>query len=137
MARDIIHNAVKNALINDGWVITADPYTIKYEEAELFADLSAERPIVAERGQQKIIVEIKSFITPSPMQDLANALGQYEIYAALLALTTPNYELYLAISERIYQSFFQQKATQAILARVQPALLVVDITEEKIVTWIK
>jgi XisH protein len=29
MARDLIHNIVKNALINDGWNITHDPYPVK------------------------------------------------------------------------------------------------------------
>ncbi|NET09520.1 MAG: hypothetical protein F6K16_33415 [Symploca sp. SIO2B6] len=28
MARDAIHNQVKNALIRDGWTITDDPYTL-------------------------------------------------------------------------------------------------------------
>ena len=46
---DVIHDAVKNALIKDGWNITADPYEIKYEEITLYADLAAESPIAAER----------------------------------------------------------------------------------------
>jgi len=46
-AKDKIHNAVKNALIKEGWTITADPYTIQYEGLILFADMSAERPITA------------------------------------------------------------------------------------------
>jgi hypothetical protein len=29
-AKDIYHDAVKNALIKDGWTITADPYYIIY-----------------------------------------------------------------------------------------------------------
>jgi hypothetical protein len=29
-ARDKFHEAVKNALIKDGWQITADPLTIKF-----------------------------------------------------------------------------------------------------------
>lgn len=29
MAKDAIHEPVKNALIKDGWTITADPYTLK------------------------------------------------------------------------------------------------------------
>ena len=42
MARlDKIHNAVKNALIKDGWKITHDPYTIEYEEITVQADLAA------------------------------------------------------------------------------------------------
>ena len=73
---DAIHGAVKNALIKDGWTITADPYTIRYEEVILFADLAAERPIAAERAGRKIVVEVKSFISPSPIHDLKIALGQ-------------------------------------------------------------
>ncbi len=55
MARlDKIHNAVKNALIKDGWEIVADPYWIKYEDLDLYADLAADRmPFAAERGSQK------------------------------------------------------------------------------------
>ena len=73
-AKDIYHDAVKAALIKDGWIITADPYTIRFEDAELFADLAAEKPIAAERNQQKIIVEVKSFLSPSPMRDFQTAL---------------------------------------------------------------
>jgi hypothetical protein len=38
---DIIHNAVKNALIKDGWIITDDPYIIEYRKTKLYADLGA------------------------------------------------------------------------------------------------
>ena len=31
-ARDIYHNAVKNALVKDGWTITDDPLHLKWEE---------------------------------------------------------------------------------------------------------
>lgn len=68
-AKDIYHNEVKNALIKDGWTITDDPYFIKYEDAELYADLAAEKPIAAERQGQKIVVEIKSFVGKSLMYD--------------------------------------------------------------------
>lgn len=61
MALDKIHNAVKNALIKDGWKITADPYRIDFEEYRLYADMSAERPIAATKDNEKIVVEVKSF----------------------------------------------------------------------------
>jgi hypothetical protein len=32
---DIIHDAVKNALIKDGWVITEDPFIIEYRNDEV------------------------------------------------------------------------------------------------------
>ncbi len=85
MALDKIHDAVKNALIKDGWTITADPYRIEFEEYRLYADLSAERPIAAVRGNEKIVVEIKSFLNRSSVTDFENALGQYLIYRRLLS----------------------------------------------------
>jgi hypothetical protein len=40
-AKDKIAGAVKNALVKDGWTITADPYILRYEDAALEADLAA------------------------------------------------------------------------------------------------
>lgn len=41
-AKDIYHEAVKNALIKDDWITTFDPYPIKYQEVKLQADLARE-----------------------------------------------------------------------------------------------
>jgi len=41
-AKDKIHDAIKNAVIKDGWKITHDPYAIRYEEVTAYADLGAE-----------------------------------------------------------------------------------------------
>jgi hypothetical protein len=135
-ARDVYHDAVKNALIKDGWVITADPYIIRYEDAELYADLAAEHPIAAYRQGQKIVVEIKSFIGRSPMYDFHNALGQYIVYRNLIQLTEPEYTLYLAIDEAVYQEFFQRRSIQAILQANQILLIVVNTTIKEIRAWI-
>lgn len=78
--RDRHHRVVRNALIADGWSITHDPYPIKLEARQGFIDLGAEMPLAAERGGIKIAVEIKTFIGPSPVTDLASALGQYLLY---------------------------------------------------------
>ncbi len=136
-SKDIIHDAVKNALINDGWIITADPYTIRYEEIKLFADLAAERPLLAERSGEKIVVEVKSFTGASFIRDLEGALGQYIIYRNLLTETVPDYDLYLAINERTYINFFQRKATQFIIKQNKMNLVIVDIANEVITQWIK
>ncbi|MET0113843.1 MULTISPECIES: element excision factor XisH family protein [Limnospira] len=60
-AKDIYHDAVKNALIKDGWTITFDPYFIKYAEVKLMADLAGK-------------IEVKSLIGRSPMRELGKAL---------------------------------------------------------------
>jgi hypothetical protein len=137
MAKDIIHDAVKNALIKDGWTITADPFEIRYGEFRLFADLAAERsPIAAEREGRKILVEIKSFIGHSFVHDLQQALGQWLIYLDLIEIVAPEYELFIAVSDWIYYKHFTQKAAQYLLQKRQIALIVVDIEEEQITKWI-
>ena len=133
---DIIHNAVKNALIKDGWIITDDPYIIEYRKTKLYADLGAERPIAIQRNEQKLVVEVKSFIGASKLQDLKEALGQYDIYRYLLDATAPERKLYLAISILAYKSFFTQDVIQLILNRHQLPLIVVDTELEEVRQWI-
>ncbi len=132
---DRIHNAVRNALIRDGWTITHDPYVIRYEEVRLYADLAAERLLAVERGDQKIVVEVKSFAGVSPVQDLKVMLGQYDLYRGFLELIAPERQLYLAISDVAYESLFSQKAIQLIVQRYQLPLLVVNLETEEIVRW--
>lgn len=135
-ARDKYHDAVKNALIKDSWTITADPYIIRYEDAELYADLAAEKPIAAERQGQRIVVEIKSFVGKSLMYDFHNALGQYIVYRNLIQLTEPEYKLYLAIDEIVYEEFFQRKSVQVVTAQNSLLLMIVDTEKEEIKQWI-
>lgn len=135
-AKDIYHNEVKNALIKDGWTITDDPYFIKYEDTELYADLAAEKPIAAERQGQKIVVEIKSFVGKSLMYDFHNALGQYIVYRKLIQLTEPEYKLYLAVDDVVYDNFFQRKSVQAVINENHLLLIVVNTEKEEIRQWI-
>jgi hypothetical protein len=133
---DIIHNSVKNALIKDGWLITDDPYIIQYRRTTLYADLGAECPMAAERDGQKLVVEVKSFIDASKIQDLKEALGQYDIYRYLLEETAPDRKLYIAISKVAYNTFFTQDVTQLILNRHKLPIIVVELETEEIMQWI-
>jgi hypothetical protein len=134
-ARDLYHDAVKAALVKDGWTITADPYFIKYENAELYADLAAEKPIAAARGSEKIVVEVKSFVGRSLIYDFQQALGQYLIYRQLIELTEPEYRIYLGIDDITYQDFFLEKAIQVVVQANRLLLVVVDIEREEIAQW--
>ncbi len=42
-AKDLFHEAVKQALIKEQWIITADPLKIKIEGVKLEIDLAAEK----------------------------------------------------------------------------------------------
>lgn len=136
MAKDIIHNAVKNALINDGWVITADPYRIKAGDIQVYADLAADRPLAAEKGSQKIVVEVKSFVGHSLINDLYEALGQYLIYLRLLETTDSDRKLWLAVSDVVFYDFFQMEAIQDVVKKYGVDILVVNIESEEVEQWI-
>jgi len=75
MAKDIIHLPVKKAIEKAGWTVTNEQYTVQYAEFTMYADLAAERLIAAQRGTEKIAVEIKSFVKRSAVQDVRDALG--------------------------------------------------------------
>lgn len=66
MAKDKFHEAAKNALINDGWTITHDPYKIMIGRRRGYIDLGAEL-IAAEKETQKIAIEVKSFLGSSDL----------------------------------------------------------------------
>jgi hypothetical protein len=133
---DNIHDGVKNALTKDNWLITDDPYVIQYRTATLYADLGAERVIAVERNHQKLVVEVKSFLGVSKLQNLKEALGQYDIYHYLLEEIAPDRKLYIAISEDIYKGFFQQDLVKLIIEKHTLPLIVVDIASEEIKQWI-
>ncbi|MDJ1172104.1 XisH family protein [Roseofilum sp. BLCC_M154] len=134
-AKDTYHDAVKNALIKEGWTITADPYPIKYEEVKLVADLASQKTIAATRQERQIVIEIKSFLSRSPMREFETALGQYLIYKTFLSINQPDCEIYLAIGKDIYQKFFEQLAIQLIIQTYKVLLLVVDLNQEEITKW--
>jgi XisH protein len=81
------------------------------------------------------VVEVKSFLSPSPIHDLKSALGQYELYRGYLEVTEPDRELFLAISDSVYENFFQRDAIQLIVKRFALALMAVNLETEEIVTW--
>jgi hypothetical protein len=133
--KDRIHDAVSNALIKDGWTITDDPYFLKYDDEDLFIDLAAERLLAAERAEQKIAVEIKSFIGRSPINDLENAFGQHALYLSVLKKIEPERKLYVVIGNMIYDELKQIKAFSLIVRRFQVALIVVEATLQEVIEW--
>lgn len=58
-AKNIYHDAVVEALVADGWTITADPLSAVVGLRRLHVDLAAERTAVgAERAGERIAVEV-------------------------------------------------------------------------------
>ncbi|NEQ12368.1 MAG: hypothetical protein F6K37_43040 [Moorea sp. SIO4E2] len=84
-AQDIFHDVVKKALVQDNWVITHDPLTLDLRDRQLHIDLGAERLIAAQKENQQIAVEIKSFISSSSVFQFHLALGQFLNYRIVLS----------------------------------------------------
>ncbi len=94
------------------------------------------RPIAAEKGTQKIVVEVKSFVGHSLINDLYEALGQYLIYLRLLETTESDRKLWLAVSDLVFYDFFQVEAIQDVVKKYGVDLLVVNIESEEVEQWI-
>jgi hypothetical protein len=136
-AKNIYHDTVVRALSADGWTITHDPFRLSYGGRNLFVDLGAERmAIAAEKAGEKIAVEISSFVSPSPIRDLEQAVGQYDIYRAVLAVDHPERLLYLAVPGIVYDAVLADQFGQLIIKRLQLRVLIFDEQEEKVLQWI-
>jgi hypothetical protein len=135
-ARDRYHNAVKIALIADGWTITAEDYTIPVGLQRVYIDLQAERTLItAHQGHTKIAVEVKSFIGSSVVKDLRDAIGQYLMYRSVLSRLEPERVPYLAIDTETAQTTFAEPLAQYLVTDHQILLLIIDIAAERIVEW--
>lgn len=137
MSKDLYHNQVRKALQNEGWQITHDPYEIRVGGVEMYIDLAGEQVIAAQKGTTKIAVEIKSFTNPSNISDFHLAHGQFLDYRYALEEEEPDRILYLAIPNKVYQTFFALKFIQQVIQRSQIKLLIYDPDQEVIVQWRK
>ena len=135
--RDAIHDAVRSALINDGWEIVADPYRIVYKDATLEADMKADKLLVATRDKRSIVVEVKSFLQQSFIHEFLAACGQYQAYRFLLEEKGQTETVYMAVDRQVYRRWFHGEAVQVLVKRFEIRLLVVDIEKEEIVQWIE
>jgi hypothetical protein len=136
MARDIFHENVKEALIKEGWTITNDPLSFKVGNVAVQIDLGAERLIAAERGTDKIAIEIKTFGSLSFITALYEAVGKYIIYRNVLSMREPDRLLYLAVPENIYTRFFEEPVIQKTMQEEKFKLVVYNQATQIITQWI-
>lgn len=135
MAKDLYHNLVKEALIKDGWTITADPYRLKWNP-EWQIDLGAEKLISAEKENQQIAVEIKSFLKSSFPNEFHSVLGQYISYFHALSNTDKNRILFLAIPSETWHIHFQLEGIKSIINQYRIKIIVYNIISKEIEQWI-
>ena len=134
-AKDIYHNSVKEALEKEGWVITHDPYFIRLGKRRGFIDLGAEM-IGAERGSEKIAVEIKSFLGTSDVDEFRDALGQFLLYQEALNEKEIDRTLFLAMPDAFYNSLFDDLFFLKILHKFNLKILIYSPISNSVERWI-
>jgi hypothetical protein len=135
-ARDVFHQAVKQALITDGWTITNDPLVVQVGSIDLYIDLGAEKLIAAEKAGVHIAVEVKSFLAASVVSEFHTALGQFLNYRFALQEKDPTRVLYLAVPLDIYNTFFTLAFTQGVITQYQLNLLIYHPETQEVRQWI-
>lgn len=98
--------------------------------------MGAERLISAEKGLQKIVVEVKSFVGQSDVKDLEQALGQYILCRQILNEMGIERSLYLAVSQATFNNVFAIELGQVLLKNQVVKLMIFDDESEAIVQWI-
>ena len=137
MAKDLLHDVVKNVLLQDGWTISADPYIIETDDVDYQVDLGAEKIISAEKGNEKIAVEVKSFVASSFVYEFHRILGQFLNYSIGLEEFEPDRKLYLAVPKKVFQEYFHLSFVEKAIKRFKMKLIIYEPNSLKIIKWKK
>ncbi|MCB0841200.1 MAG: fatty-acid oxidation protein subunit alpha [Bacteroidetes bacterium] len=139
MARDIIHEAIREAIERAGWNVTNDPLTIDLTEDDTYfdIDLGAERETSEGVTQKVLAIEIKSFIRSSVINAFHEALGQYLNYQAAIHEQGLDYELFMAISEEGWERLSSFKFIQRRIKQFKLQFILVNIQKKEITKWIR
>ena len=132
-AKDRYHDAVKHALVKDGWVVTAEQVRLTFGDRYFWIDMQAEKSA----DERVILIEVKELDdVDSPVEALANAVGKYLLYRLGLDYTQQNIPLYLAVTEASHTGILNATIGQQALGQFQISLLVFDPKQEVVVKWI-
>lgn len=101
----------------------------------MYIDLGAERIFAAERNDEKIAVEVKSFLGPSATTEFNAALGQFLKYQLTIEQVEADRLLYLIMPADTYRDFFTLELTRLLTQRYQVNLIIYDPEEEVITQW--
>jgi hypothetical protein len=112
-----------------------DPFFIRLGKRKGYIDLGAEI-LGAERGLDKIAVEIKSFSGVSDVDEFEDALGQFLLYKLALTKKKPERILYLTMPRDFYNDLFDDAFFLEVLKIYQVHVIIYDYKNILIEQWI-
>lgn len=132
-AKDRYHDTVVRALTKAGWIVTAQQVAVAVPGRRLWIDLRAARA----SDNLVVLIEVKGFERlPSPVDYLADVVGQYLLYRAALALAGLATPLYLAVPTAAYDGILGEPLGRQVVRAAEVRMLVFDPSREEIVRWI-
>jgi hypothetical protein len=129
-AKDKFHDVVLLALQKDGWAIDEEQVELVLDRRILWIDLRAVKDDIS------ILVEIKSFLSPSPVEDLAQAIGKYALYSVILKAKKSDEALYLAVPNTAYIGILNERLGKLVIKNLRIKYLVFDVEQEIVIEWI-
>lgn len=134
--KDKYHDEFRAALEKEGWEITDDPLRAELGNIRLFIDLGAERLIAAEKENERIAIEIKTFGKASFMTNLYEAIGKYICYRYIIKVNQMGRKLYLAMPINVHEKF-EQEPIMKVLEEENIHLILYEAESKTIHQWIK
>jgi hypothetical protein len=103
----------------------------------LFIDQAGDRAaLTADRGGERIAVEVQSFVSNSDIEDFHAAVGQFVVYRAVPRRREPDRTLYLAVPLSVYNGILSEPLGRWVADDVGLKLLVFHPRQRRIVQWI-
>jgi hypothetical protein len=105
-------------------------------ERQLLVDLAFERDLMtATKSNERIAVEVQSFLSKSALTDLYRCLGQYIVYRTVLARMSPEIKLYIAITEMVANGIWDETLGRLIQSEMKIPLVIFDPILRKVTRW--
>jgi len=131
-AKDRYHDALKRALLKEGWAIDDEQITLTVDERHLWIDLQISHHV----SRQIFLVEVKELSeVDSPIEALANALGKIALYRLAIRLEKIEIPIVLAVSEASYNGILSEVIGQHSVTEANIPLIVFNPQKEEIVLW--
>jgi hypothetical protein len=92
---------------------------------------------MAERGDERIAVEIQSYVLKSIITDFHRSVGQYVVYRSVLFAAALGYQLYLAVPNDAYEEIWVERIGTTVREREQIRLIVYETNPPRIQSWIE